>query len=38
MDARQRHAYDCARAAPVAQLDRVLPSEGNTHRVEKGVS
>ena len=28
MDARQRDAYDCARAAPVAQLDRVLPSEG----------
>lgn len=24
--------------ASVAQLDRVLPSEGNTHRVEKGVS
>ncbi len=29
MDARQRDAYDCARAAPVAQLDRVLPSEGS---------
>lgn len=25
-------------AASVAQLDRVLPSEGNTRRVEKGVS
>ncbi|WP_205895143.1 hypothetical protein, partial [Metapseudomonas otitidis] len=24
--------------ASVAQLDRVLPSEGNTRRVEKGVS
>lgn len=26
------------RNALVAQLDRVLPSEGNTRRVEKGVS
>src|SRR5690606_5198168 len=26
------------RNASVAQLDRVLPSEGNTHRVEKGDS
>ncbi len=28
MDACERHAYHGARVAPVAQLDRVLPSEG----------
>lgn len=28
MDARELDAYHCARNAPVAQLDRVLPSEG----------
>ncbi len=38
MDARCAYEYYGARIAPVAQLDRVLPSEGNTRRVEKGDS
>ena len=37
MDAHPRHGYHGARVAPVAQLDRVLPSEGNTHEL-RGVS
>lgn len=44
MDAHPLDAYDGARTAPVAQLDRVLPSEGRgrgfesrlVHHIQKG--
>ena len=34
MDAHPLDAYDGGRTAPVAQLDRVLPSEGRGHGFE----
>jgi hypothetical protein len=34
MDARRSDEYYGARIAPVAQLDRVLPSEGRGHGFE----
>jgi hypothetical protein len=34
MDARRPDEYYGARVAPVAQLDRVLPSEGRGHGFE----